>query len=174
MLTNKAIKITPIKALHDKTESLRSKLDKTEADQARAIEVAKKIDTKTVEVTILKGFLPEYLDKWVRAWEQQDIELYLSFYSKEFKGSKQRHEDWRTYRQAALKKHTSISIQLKNIEISKNKDNIEISFTQNFKSPEHSDIGTKKLVWVRNGSVWRIIKETWTRKRLPNMGWQYQ
>jgi hypothetical protein len=99
--------------------------------------------------------------------------LYLSFYSTEFKGSKERHSDWRTSRQVALKKHTSISIQLKNIEFLKNKENIEISFTQIFKSSEHSDIGTKKLVWVKNESDWRIITETWIRKTLPNMGWQY-
>ena len=135
-----------IKALQVKTESLRSKLDKTKADQARAIEVAKQTNTKADEAISSKDFFSEYLDKWVRAWEQQDIELYLSFYSKEFKGSRERHADWRISRQAALKKHTSISIQLKNIEFLKNKENIEISFTQTFKSPEHSDIGTKKIV----------------------------
>ena len=113
------------------------------------------------EVITPKDLVSKHLDKWARAWEKQDIELYLSFYSKEFKGSKERHKDWRISRQAALKKHTSISIQLQNIQISQSKDTVEINFTQTFKSDGYLDIGVKELVWAKNGSAWRIIKETW-------------
>ena len=103
----------------------------------------------------------KHLDKWARAWEKQDIELYLSFYSKEFKGSKERHADWRISRQAALKRHANISIQLQNIQIRQDKDTVDINFIQTFKSDGFSDIGIKELVWEKNGSGWRIIKETW-------------
>jgi len=113
------------------------------------------------KVIISKDLVSKHLDKWARAWEKQDIELYLSFYSKEFKGSKERHADWRISRQAALKKHTNISIQLQNIQISQSKDTVDINFTQTFKSDGYSDVGAKELVWAKNGSDWRIIKETW-------------
>ena len=108
-----------------------------------------------------KELVSKHLEKWVRAWEKQDIELYLSFYSKEFKGSKERHADWRISRQAALKRHANISIQLQNIQIYQNKDTVDINFIQAFKSDGFSDIGRKELVWAKNGSGWRIIKETW-------------
>ena len=108
-----------------------------------------------------KELVSKHLEKWVRAWEKQDMELYLSFYSKEFKGSKERHADWRISRQAALKRHANISIQLQNIQISQSKDTVDINFTQTFKSDEYSDIGVKELVWAKNGSDWKIIKETW-------------
>jgi hypothetical protein len=101
--------------------------------------------------------------------------MYFSFYAKNFKGSKERHVDWRISRQAALKTHTNISIQLKNIKISQSEDTVEINFTQIFKSAGYSDIGTKELVWVKIGSDWRIIEETWMpHKFLPNMGEQYR
>ena len=83
------------------------------------------------------------------------------FYSKEFKGSKKRHVDWRISRQAALKKHTNISVQLQNIKISQGKDTVDIKFTQTFKSEEYSDIGVKELIWEKNEIDWKIIKETW-------------
>ena len=35
------------------------------------------------------------------------------------------------------------------------KNTVEINFTQTFKSDEYSDIGLKKLIWVKNGSDWR-------------------
>ena len=113
------------------------------------------------EIITSKDFVSKHLDKWVRAWEKQDIELYLSFYSKEFKGSKERHLNWRISRQTALKRHTNINIQLQNIQISQSKDTVDINFTQTFKSDGYLDIGIKELVWAKNGSDWRIIKETW-------------
>jgi len=113
------------------------------------------------KVVTSKDLVSKHLDKWARAWEKQDIELYLSFYSKEFKGSKERHADWRISRQTALKRHANISIQLQNIQISQSKDTVDINFTQTFKSDEYSDIGVKELVWAKNGSDWKIIKETW-------------
>ena len=150
-----------IKALQTTTTSLRSELDKIKSDKARAIEATRQANAKVSEVTTSKDLVSKHLEKWVRAWEKQDIELYLSFYSKEFKGSKERHADWRTSRQAAFKRPTNISIQLQNIQISQNKGTVEINFTQIFKSDGYSDIGIKELVWVKNGSDWRIIKETW-------------
>ena len=150
-----------IKALQTTTTSLRSELDKIKSDKARAIEATRQANAKVSEVTTSKDLVSKHLEKWVRAWEKQDIELYLSFYSKEFKGSKERHADWRTSRQAAFKRPTNISIQLQNIQISENKGTVEINFTQTFKSDGYSDIGIKELVWVKNGSDWRIIKETW-------------
>ena len=101
------------------------------------------------------------LEKWVKAWENQDIELYLSFYSKEFVPTNGRYSDWWIDRIAALKRHANISIQLENIQIFSSKDTAEIDFTQSFKSNRYSDIGIKKLIWVKNGSDWKITKETW-------------
>ena len=108
-----------------------------------------------------KEIAPKNLDRWVHAWENQDIELYLSFYSKEFVATNGRYSDWRVDRIAALKGHSNISIQLENIKIFSSKDTAEIDFIQNFKSDRYSDIGTKKLILVKNGSDWKITKETW-------------
>ena len=54
-----------------------------------------------------------------------------------------------------------MSIQLQNIQISQSKKTVEVNFIQTFKSDGYSDTGVKELVWVKNGSDWRIIKETW-------------
>ena len=118
-----------------------------------------------IEVITSKDLVSNHLDKWVRAWETKDIELYLAFYSKEFKGSKEKHADWRISRQAALKRHTNISVQLQNIQISQGKDTVDINFTQTFKSDGFSDIGVKELVWAKKGSDWKIIKETWIPRK---------
>ncbi|MBT6297571.1 MAG: hypothetical protein HOJ14_13565 [Nitrospina sp.] len=108
-----------------------------------------------------KGFFSTHLERWAQAWEKQNIELYLSFYSKIFKGSKEGYEDWKISRETALKRHTNISIQLKNIRIFQSKNTVEVNFIQIFKSDGYSDIGVKELIWEKNEIDWRIIKETW-------------
>ena len=108
-----------------------------------------------------KDFLYDYLNKWARAWENQDLESYFSFYAKNFKGLKNRHLDWRVSRRLILKSHTNISIGLQNIQISQNKDIAKTDFTQTFKSDKYSDIGIKELFWVKYGGNWRITSETW-------------
>ena len=102
-----------------------------------------------------------YLKKWVRAWENQDLESYFSFYSKNFMGLQNRHLDWMNSRRIALKKHTNISIELHNIQIFQNNDVAKTNFTQTFKADKYSDIGRKELFWVKYGAHWMITNETW-------------
>ena len=137
-----------------------------EADHSTDVRhVALESSQKNSSATISDNQVPKYLDQWVRSWEMQDINLYLSFYSNTFQGLEETHADWRISRQAALKRNVNISIQLENIKVSPNKDSVEINFTQIFESDSYSDIGTKKLVWVKNGTEWRIIKEVWKPKK---------
>ena len=158
-----------IKALQIKNTSLRSELDKMKSDKTRSSEAADQGSSKVSTVITPKELVSSYLNNWAHSWEKQHVEMYLSFYSKNFKGTKDRHAAWRISRQAALKRHTNISIQLKNILIFQNKDTVEINFIQSYKSDGYSDIGIKELIWIKNGSDWKIIEETWMpRKRLPN------
>jgi murein L,D-transpeptidase YafK len=111
-----------------------------------------------------------YLNKWVKAWETQDVDKYLSFYSKHFKGDKNNHEDWKVSREKALVgKNKHISITLHSIQAQKNKNLIEINFIQDYSSNKHSDTGVKELVLEKNKDDWKIVKETWVQgKKFTN------
>jgi len=45
--------------------------------------------------------------------------------------------------------------------LSQNKNIIELNFVQKFNSDKYSDVGIKELVWINDGSDWKILKETW-------------
>jgi len=101
---------------------------------------------------------------WLKAWEHQDVNTYLSFYSNKFKTLKGSHAKWRNTRHRALKANKNLSIQVSNIQTSQtsqNKNIIEINFIQRFNSKKYSDVGIKELVWINDGSDWKILKETW-------------
>ena len=81
------------------------------------------------------------------AWEKKDVYTYLSFYSKEFKGSKNHRGAWEASRQRALNKNKNISIELSNIEINqKGAKQVEVNFIQRYKSDGYKDTGIKELI----------------------------
>ena len=98
---------------------------------------------------------------WLKAWEHQDVNTYLSFYSNKFKTPKDSRAKWRNTRHRALKANKNLSIQVINIQTSQNKNIIELNFIQRFNSKKYSDVGIKELVWIKTGGDWKILKETW-------------
>ena len=98
---------------------------------------------------------------WLKAWEHQDVNTYLSFYSNKFKTPKGSRAKWRNTRHRALKANKNLSIQVSNIQTSQNKNIIELNFIQRFNSKKYSDVGIKELVWIKTGGDWKILKETW-------------
>ena len=103
------------------------------------------------------------LADWLKAWEHQDVNTYLSFYSNKFKAPKGSLAKWRNARHHSLKANKNLSIQVSNIKTTQNKNRIEVNFIQRFNSKKYSDVGIKELVWIKDGSDWKILKETWMR-----------
>ena len=101
------------------------------------------------------------LASWLGAWENQDVNTYLSFYSDKFKAPKASRTKWRNSRYRALKANKNTSIQLSNLQISSSEKIIELNFIQEFNSDKYSSVGIKELVWTKSGSGWKILKETW-------------
>jgi hypothetical protein len=98
---------------------------------------------------------------WLKAWEAQKINSYLSFYSKDFKDSKRPRKSWEAQRRKSFGSSSSVSIEVSDIEILRADDAVEMSFTQNYKSDRISDIGKKVLIWKNEGDRWMIVKESW-------------
>ena len=110
-----------------------------------------------------------YLNKWVKAWESQDIDKYLSLYSINFKGNENNHKDWKLSRERAFTgKNKHISINLRSIKTQANKNVIEINFIQDYSSNKHSDTGIKELILLKNKDDWKIVKETWVQGKKIN------
>jgi hypothetical protein len=60
-----------------------------------------------------------------------------------------------------LKTNKNLSIKASNLQIAQNKNIIELNFIQKFNSDKYSDTGIKELLWIKDGSDWKILKETW-------------
>jgi adhesin transport system outer membrane protein len=105
--------------------------------------------------------IKDRLATWLRAWKNKDVNTYISLYSDNYKTSKNKRIKWRNSRLQALKANKNLSIQASNLQIAQYKNIIELNFIQNFNSDQYSDVGIKELVWINDGSDWKILKETW-------------
>lgn len=98
---------------------------------------------------------------WIKAWEAQKINSYLSFYSKDFKDSKRPRKSWEAQRRKVFGSSSGVSIEASDIQILRADDAVEMSFTQSYKSDRISDVGKKVLIWKNEGDRWKIVKESW-------------
>jgi len=119
------------------------------------------LSTAAADTTDFAAVKP-FIESWIGAWEQKDIEAYLSHYSPNFitpEGISL--AAWKTERQKSFggrQKWTKIKIR--NMEIRKVDDaHAEVTFIQEYKSDTYSEVvKTLELIW-ENGS-WMIGKET--------------
>ncbi len=145
---------------------------KDEADQV--VRDLKKAQDITAIVLVAEGVPPdleEPIDSvdivvsqfliWLNAWKAQQINSYLSFYSKDFEAPESSRESWEEKRRKLLSKSSIISIEVSDIQIVREDDAVEMSFTQDYKSDRISDVGKKVLIWKNEGDQWKIVKESW-------------
>jgi murein L,D-transpeptidase YafK len=101
------------------------------------------------------------LYEWVAAWKNKNTNLYLSFYSKNFKDPKRSRTKWEAKRRRSLKNASDVSIKISDIRSTVLDNLITIVFTQRYKAKNIFDLGEKELIWKKEGQSWKIIKETW-------------
>lgn len=99
---------------------------------------------------------------WLKAWEEGEVDTYLSFYSRSFEAPSKSRQKWERERRFILGRNSRTTIQISDMEMKQNDETIVMSFTQDFKSDRVSDIGRKELIWKNEGNSWKIIKETWS------------
>ena len=98
---------------------------------------------------------------WLKAWEAQKINSYLSFYSKDFKDSKRSRKNWEAQRRKMFDTGSIVSIEVSDVKILRADDAVEMYFIQDYKSDRISDVGKKILIWKNEGDRWKIVKESW-------------
>ena len=126
------------------------------------IPIKTKEGLNSIDVFNTQNIIEPYLVKWIKGWENRNIDLYLSFYSKNFVDPRRSYSKWEASRRSSLNKSTNISIKITDLKTHiLNNDSIKVTFIQQFMSNIISDIGTKEMWWKKEDGNWKIIKETW-------------
>ena len=112
-----------------------------------------------VNVKLYFGVL-RAIDNWKAAWENKDMEGYLSSYDSNFQyPNNMSKPDWEQYRTSRIISKKTINISLSNIELKFGKNKITATFIQNYKSGALNQTSNKTLVLVGNEGDWLILSE---------------
>ena len=98
---------------------------------------------------------------WARAWSEQRVDDYLSFYSPSFRpqGGLARTE-WASQRRSRLQSPTFIRVVLRNLLTPVIEgDRAIVTFIQSYSSDNYADVVEKRLVLRREAGEWRIVEE---------------
>ncbi|MCY4643720.1 MAG: L,D-transpeptidase family protein [Bacteriovoracales bacterium] len=119
--------------------------------------------------------LENLLNRWLKAWKDEDFSTYISFYDPRSKNiqnvrGRRTYAQFRNYKRAVFASPGKPLIKISNISILRERDHLMIRFIQNYRSKNISDTGKKTLYLKQNSSYqWKIIHETWASFR-PSHG----
>ncbi len=98
---------------------------------------------------------------WARAWSDQDVKTYLSFYSADFRPNpNMSRSQWEQQRRLRITKKKRIRVNLNKFNTSLNGRTAKVSFQQSYRSDSFRDVVRKTLTLERQSEGWKIINET--------------
>jgi murein L,D-transpeptidase YafK len=107
-----------------------------------------------------------FLSSWIKAWEEKDLNGYLSHYDPEFRSRGMDLEAWRVHRERLNRKYRALKIEISDLIIVKiSDDTAKVSFKQDYRADGYRDFGLKKILLVKRSDHWKIKQEEWSPLR---------
>jgi murein L,D-transpeptidase YafK len=104
------------------------------------------------------------IDAWLKAWSSKDIKRYGAYYARDFHSQGGADlETWLKYKDRLNRKYKFIQVSKKNLVIKRNKNKRTVYFVQTYASNQYKAVGIKRLVLKREGTQWKIYRESWQK-----------
>ncbi|MFS4460855.1 L,D-transpeptidase family protein [Bdellovibrio sp. HCB2-146] len=106
--------------------------------------------------------LTQFVESWRQAWENQDIEKYMTFYDSEFKAPGFNFASWKAHKANLKKNYEFIKVHLSQPYIVQHNEQLLVKTLQRYESDKHVDYGVKTIYALKSGDTYKIIREEWT------------
>ncbi len=100
--------------------------------------------------------------QWAQYWAGKDVKNYLAMYSSHFKPDGLPFDSWKAQRRSRLSEPKLINVTLTDIQVTPNPNNskeVEVRFTQKYRSDAYRDVTNKSLLWIQEEDGWKIVRE---------------
>ena len=108
--------------------------------------------------------LTEIVEGWRQAWQDKDMDGYISYYHKDFTSGSKDRDQWKQYKSELAKKYRNIGVNIHDLELLSNNGIILARFNQEYRSDTLFSNGIKSLYFKKNSDKWKIIGEFFTGK----------
>jgi hypothetical protein len=104
---------------------------------------------------------------WAHAWQNRDIQRYVSFYSPKFRSKGLGFNGWRQKKTELFQRPGPIRVEISDLWVFIEGKNATARFIQRYQDTNLSDVGEKTLGLVYSKDQWRIVSEQWTPLEPP-------
>ena len=106
--------------------------------------------------------LNKSIDTWRADWESKDTDRYLKHYSKRFKSSDQSYDQFSAHKKQVNAGKEWIKVKVDNLSLFRNpgkEEVVVVTFDQDYRSNNLSNVMKKRQYWLREDGKWKIIYE---------------
>ncbi len=106
--------------------------------------------------------LTRAMEAWRLDWESRDVQRYLKHYSTDFGTDQKRRDQWAKRKAEVSAGKTWIKVGLSRVSMLRypGKENmVVVTYQQNYRSNNMSNVINKRQYWQRQGNQWKIIYE---------------
>ena len=114
------------------------------------------------EIDLEQQTLLGTIESWRRAWEENDTENYLSYYSDNFLSEKWNASTWREHKLNVNTQNERRRVLINDLSVLKSKNIYHIRFVQTYTSSTLNDVGFKNLYLIKEADGLKIVSENWT------------
>jgi hypothetical protein len=104
---------------------------------------------------------------WAEAWQNRDIQRYMSFYSPQFRSKGLDFSGWLQKKTEFFQSAGRIHVEISDLWVFIESKHATARFIQRYQDPNLSDVGEKTLVLLYSKDRWKIISEEWHPLGMP-------
>jgi len=108
--------------------------------------------------------IKDVIKDWLKAWTEKEMNIYASYYSKDFSSDGLNKKEWVERKTNLSKRYGYINVSASDFKIIKGREKIVVKFLQDYKSSGFSATGIKTLIFVNEDNGWKIYHESWKKK----------
>jgi murein L,D-transpeptidase YafK len=109
-----------------------------------------------------EAFLAAF-DGWKKSWESRDTDRYLANYSSRFRSESRDLASWKARKRQVNAGKAWVKVAVDDMSLFAypgEKDMMMVTFRQDYRSSNLSNVTRKRQYWVREGGAWRILAES--------------
>lgn len=102
------------------------------------------------------------IEAWRKDWESRDVDRYLAHYSRSFRNNEGDYGQWAQQKRLVAAGKSWVKVDLSKLSVFRNpgkQDMIVVTFEQDYRSNNLSNVLKKRQYWVKEGGRWKIIYE---------------
>ena len=106
--------------------------------------------------------LNKTIDAWRADWESRDTDRFLKHYSQRFQSSDQNFKQFAEQKRKVNAGKAWIKVKVENLSVFRNpgkEEVVVVTFDQDYRSNNLTNVMKKRQYWVREGGQWKIIYE---------------